>query len=330
MAAWRKYRRSTVPWYMSLPSIWVSRLDPRLLPHDLSLRHAPSVLQGRARRDGAKPRERHHHVPRTVRHGGGLRRSGRGTSHGDRLGDLADLVPQPHAVAQGRARAARARRSTTNAPRSIRCGSTRARLRASRPGSKKSGSRACIPTSAAAIPDGDLAYVPLMWMVDELRQRLRFQTRSSTQLRAYQSAPLRPAHRFAQTACRCSTATARGRSADPIDAGRRWSIIHDRGRVACCIDHYAPVTLPASAKVLMPDGSLEKIKGYDAAAAWRNIQPIQNCAQQMEQAQKAVQHLNKPDPAIALAYARRHLAPSRRLFPAAVCRVPGCRRCRGW
>src|ERR1700710_3077193 len=47
----------------------------------------------------------------------------------------------------------------------------------------------------------------------------------------------------------------------------------------------------------MPDGTMERIKGYDSKAVWRTIADPR-LRRQMELAEDAVQVLNKPDPAI--------------------------------
>ena len=44
MAAWREYRRKSVPWYKSLPTIWIVRLHPRHRPRRVSLRLLAPLL----------------------------------------------------------------------------------------------------------------------------------------------------------------------------------------------------------------------------------------------------------------------------------------------
>jgi hypothetical protein len=68
-------------------------------------------------------------------------------------------------------------------------------------------------------------------------------------------------------------------------------------KIAFGIERYAPVTLPDTANVLMPNGTMEQIKGYDSKAVWRTIADPK-LRRQMELAEDAVQYLNKPDPAI--------------------------------
>src|SRR5450755_3850923 len=80
---------------------------PRHHPRAVSFHPAPPLLRRGAQGDERSVRRRDR-VSRGVRHRGGVRRSDRGAAHCDRLGDLADLVPQSHALAQGQTRAARA------------------------------------------------------------------------------------------------------------------------------------------------------------------------------------------------------------------------------
>jgi hypothetical protein len=142
-------------------------------------------------------------------------------------------------------------------------------------------------------PEDDLAYVPLTWMTGELGNSLRF-IEGVTERFAHNASPYASAHDSRgglSVFYRYGPRTVGDNGGPPV-------IHHSVAeKVACSIDRYAPVTLPDTANVLMPDGSLEKIKGYDAAAVWRDI-PDLKLRQQMEQAQKAVQYLNKPDPAI--------------------------------
>jgi hypothetical protein len=140
-------------------------------------------------------------------------------------------------------------------------------------------------------PEDDLAHVPLTWMTGELGNSLRL-IEGATESFAANASPYASAHdsrNGLSVFYRYGPRTVGDNGGPPV-------IHHSVAeKIAGSIDRYAPVTLPDTANVLMPDGSLEKIKGYDAK--WRDI-PDPKLRQQMEQAQKAVQYLNKPDPAI--------------------------------
>jgi hypothetical protein len=142
-------------------------------------------------------------------------------------------------------------------------------------------------------PEDDLAHVPLTWMIGELGNSLRF-IDGTTGTFARNASPYASAHDSRaglSVFYRYGPRTVGDNGGPPV-------IHHSVAeKVAFGIERYAPVALPDTAKVLMPDGSFETIKGYDAKAAWRDIaDPV--LRQQMELAQSAVQYLNSPDPAI--------------------------------
>lgn len=141
-------------------------------------------------------------------------------------------------------------------------------------------------------PEDDLAQVPLTWMIGELGNGLRF-IEGATATFDSNASPYAAAH---DSRAGLSVFYRYGPRTVGDNGGHPPVIHHSVAeKIAFGIERYAPVTLPDTADVLMPDGSLEKIKGYDAT--WRDI-PDPKLRQQMERAQKAVQYLNKPDPAI--------------------------------
>ena len=69
-------------------------------------------------------------------------------------------------------------------------------------------------------------------------------------------------------------------------------------KIAFGVDRYAPVTLPDTAYVLMPDGTTHEIKGFDQTRlAPSGVAPAP-ISPQMALALQAVESLNDPDPAI--------------------------------
>ncbi len=107
-------------------------------------------------------------------------------------------------------------------------------------------------------PEASLSFVPLVWMVEQLGGQLRFQDGSIEHFRAYQSA-IGPRHDS-----RSGAAVLYRYDPRPILGGDENSgppVIHfavvERMLFGC--DDYAPIMLPANARVLMPDGSIQEL-----------------------------------------------------------------------
>jgi uncharacterized protein (DUF2235 family) len=254
MAAWRKYRRSTVPWYMSLPSIWISRWirDFFLMIFHFVMRHR-SYKDVRAEMEPSRA-----NVTITF-----LGLFDTVEAYGvpvEELRTAIDWAIWPisfrnrmlsHKVERARHALALDDERTTFHP--LRFDQSKLRT----PDQVKEVWFAGVHSDVGGgYPDGNLAYVPLMWMVDELGGSLRFQDEKLAQLRAYQSA-LGPAHDSRSGTGSFYRYGPRPIGIDPqVDGGP--PVVHmsvvERMLQGC--DNYAPVTLPASAKVLMPDGSV--------------------------------------------------------------------------
>jgi hypothetical protein len=139
-------------------------------------------------------------------------------------------------------------------------------------------------------PEGDLAQVPLTWMIGEIGTSLRF-IEGATDSFTRNASPYAAAH---DSRSGLSVFYRYGPRTVGDNGGHPPVIHHSVAeKIAFGIERYAPVTLPDTAKVLMPDGSMEQIKGY--TSKWTNIEEL---PQQMKLAVQAVQTLNKPDPAI--------------------------------
>ena len=142
-------------------------------------------------------------------------------------------------------------------------------------------------------PEDDLAQVPLTWMINELGDGLRF-IDGAKQSFTNNASPYAAAHdsrNGLSVFYRYGPRTVGDNGGPPV-------IHHSVAeKIAFGIERYAPVTLPDTANVLMPDGTMERIKGYDSKAVWRTIADPK-LRRQMELAEDAVQYLNKPDPAI--------------------------------
>jgi hypothetical protein len=138
-------------------------------------------------------------------------------------------------------------------------------------------------------PEDDLALVPLTWMTNELGDSLRFIDGAKEPF-TNNASPYAAAHdsrNGLSVFYRYGPRTVGDNGGPPV-------IHHSVAeKIAFGIDRYAPVTLPDTANVLMPDGTMERIKGY--TSKWPNIDEV---PPQMKLAVDAVQKLNKPDPAI--------------------------------
>lgn len=104
-------------------------------------------------------------------------------------------------------------------------------------------------------PESTLSFVPLVWMVEQLGDRLRFQNGEIQHFRDYQSA-IGPRHDS-----RSGAAVLYRYGPRPILAGRENGgppVVHfaviERMLFGC--DDYAPIMLPADCLVLLPDGTV--------------------------------------------------------------------------
>jgi uncharacterized protein (DUF2235 family) len=143
-------------------------------------------------------------------------------------------------------------------------------------------------------PEDDLAQVPLTWMIGELGTSLRF-IDGAKEVFINNASPYAAAH---DSRGGLSVFYRYGPRTVGDNGGHPPVIHHSVAeKIAFGIERYAPVTLPDTAQVLMPDGSLERIKGYTSKSAWLDIQDLK-LSRQMKLAQQAVEKLNKPDRAI--------------------------------
>src|SRR5882757_4288034 len=138
-------------------------------------------------------------------------------------------------------------------------------------------------------PEDDLAQVPLTWMTNELGNSLRFidGAKESFIRNASPYAAAHDSRNGLSVFYRYGPRTVGDNGGPPV-------IHHSVAeKIAFGIERYAPVTLPDTANVLMPDGKMEQIKGY--RSKWPDIEQL---PPQMKLAVHAVQYLNKPDPAV--------------------------------
>jgi uncharacterized protein (DUF2235 family) len=119
-------------------------------------------------------------------------------------------------------------------------------------------------------PNGTLSYVPLVWMAEQVGNDLRFQPGSIEHFRAYQSA-IGPMHDSRSGAAIMYRYGPRPIGEDAnVDGGPpvvHFSVVE---RMLHGCDNYAPIMLPTSAKVLMPDGSVMALTQEETRKAMKS------------------------------------------------------------
>lgn len=143
-------------------------------------------------------------------------------------------------------------------------------------------------------PEDDLAYVPLNWMTEQLGGRLRF-INGMPETFAANASPYASAHDS-----RSGLAVFYRYGPRTVGMNGGAPVIHYSvaEKMAFGIERYAPVTLPDTAKVLMPDGSFHEICGFDdTKSVWRDIGDLK-LSREMKTAEEAVMALSQPDAAV--------------------------------
>ena len=271
MAAWREYRRHTVPWRKSLPTIWLARVLRDII---LALYHF--VLRHRSYADVRKAM------------------NGRSDVEIEFLGlfDTVEAFGVPieelriaidwaiwpisfrnhmlsHKVRRARHALSLDDERTTFHP--LRFDQSDPRQPA--PGEPEQIREVWFAGVHSDVgggyPDGTLSYVPLVWMAEQVEADLRFQPGQIDHFRAYQS-PIGPIHDSRSGAATMYRYGPRPIGVDPkVDGGP--PVIHlgvvERMLHGC--DNYAPIMLPASAKVLLPNGSVMPLTRDDTRKAMR-------------------------------------------------------------
>jgi uncharacterized protein (DUF2235 family) len=148
-------------------------------------------------------------------------------------------------------------------------------------------------------PDDELALVPCVWMAEEARARgLRFKEDAIEEIRAESSA-LGPRHDS-----RAGMSVFYRYAPRPVETSAEAGgipVIHHSvaERMVDGSDNYAPLTLPHTARVLMPNGQTLQICGFEhAKVAFDRTQASSEVARQMDVAIAAVERLKEPDPVL--------------------------------
>ena len=148
-------------------------------------------------------------------------------------------------------------------------------------------------------PDYELALVPCVWMAEEARAHgLRFKEDAIEELRAESSA-LGPRHDS-----RAGASVFYRYAPRPLEtsaeAGGTPVIHHSVAeRMVNGSDNYAPLTLPHTAKVLMPNGQTLRMDGFKRAdVVFDRAQAPGDLARHVDIAIAAVEQLKEPDPVL--------------------------------
>ncbi len=115
-------------------------------------------------------------------------------------------------------------------------------------------------------PESTLSFVPLVWMTEQLGGQLRFQNGTIERFREYQSA-IGPKHDSRSGAAVLYRYGPRPILEGDVNGGK--PVVHfavvERMLFGC--DDYAPIMLPANARVLMPDASIRELTNDGAHQA---------------------------------------------------------------
>lgn len=118
-------------------------------------------------------------------------------------------------------------------------------------------------------PESTLSFVPLVWMVEQLGDQLRFQDGTIERFREYQSAigPMHDSRSGAAVLYRYGPRPIRDRIADGGPPVVHFAVVE---RMLHGCDNYAPLMLPANARVLLPSGEVLPLTRDETRKAMRS------------------------------------------------------------
>jgi uncharacterized protein (DUF2235 family) len=295
MAAWRAYRRETIPWHKSLPTIWLGRIirDAILATYRFVMGHRS---YGEVRT--AMQAEGRHEVNINF-----LGVFDTVEAFGVPVEELRTAIDWaiwpisfrnrvlPQRVLLARHALALDDERTTFHP-------IRFDHPVDDPRIKEVWFSGTHSDVGGGYPDGTLSFVPLVWMAGELGNSLRFQPGQIDHFRAYQSA-IGPMHDSRSGAAVMYRYGPRPIGEDlQVDGGP--PVVHfavvERMLHGC--DDYAPVTLPASAKVLLPNSNEMPLTANNTRQAMRAAYEARTAP--LAQTAAAAQHAAAADAFMAM------------------------------
>jgi uncharacterized protein (DUF2235 family) len=271
MAAWRQYRGETVPWHKSLPTIWLARLlrDIILALYHFILRHRSYAEVRKAMNGRSDVEIEFLGVFDTVEAFG---------VPIEELRTAIDWAIWPisfrnrmlsHKVRRARHALSLDDERTTFHPLRFDQSDPRPPGHGEPEQIKEVWFAGVHSDVGGGYPDGTLSYAPLVWMAEQVESDLRFQPGQIDHFRAYQSA-IGPIHDSRSGAATMYRYGPRPIGEDvKVDGGA--PVIHlgvvERMLHGC--DNYAPIMLPASAMVLLPNGSVMPLTRDDTRKAMK-------------------------------------------------------------
>lgn len=119
-------------------------------------------------------------------------------------------------------------------------------------------------------PESTLSFVPLAWMVEQLGNQLRFQDGTIERFREYQSAigPMHDSRGGAAVLYRYGPRPIRDRIEDGGPPVVHFAVVE---RMLHGCDNYAPLMLPANARVLLPTGEVLPLTRDETRKAMRSV-----------------------------------------------------------
>jgi uncharacterized protein (DUF2235 family) len=262
LAAWRAYRRQTIPWHKSLPTIWLSRLirDLMIGAHNAvfgqrSYKEVRAAMDGRRDVDisflGLFDTVEAFGVPM------------------EELRTAIDWAIWPISFRNRilPARVRRARHALSLDDERTTFHPIRFDHALNDPRVTEVWFTGVHSDVGGGYPDGTLSFVPLVWMAEHVEHELRFQPGQIDHFRSYQSA-IGPMHDSRSGAAVMYRYGPRPIGEDPkVDGGPPVVHLGVVERMLHGCDDYAPVMLPASARVLLPDNRVMALTQEDTRRA---------------------------------------------------------------
>ncbi|KYG25209.1 hypothetical protein SE92_20325 [Bradyrhizobium sp. AT1] len=143
-------------------------------------------------------------------------------------------------------------------------------------------------------PDCSLSFVPLVWMVEQLRGKLRFHSGTIEHFRAYQSAigPMHDSRRGAAMLYRYGPRHIGNSARDGGPPVVHFAVVE---RMLRGSDDYAPVMLPANAWVYLPNGDTKALRESSGREAMKAAYLVPATDHWREEEAEAFVQMKAPD-----------------------------------